>query len=249
MMLRKPCRIAVATVALLTPEAGAFYTMPPPITTTNRVTSMLSRPSAATRQRHPISSTCRRRSLAPLRMAASSNAAAAAGGNDDLRGKVAVVTGSSRGIGKGIAVTLGQRGCTVYVTGRSVGGNTTDKARGSLEETAAEIEAAGGKGIPVACDHAKDEQVKALFERVESEQGRLDILVNNAFALGPGDQLQAKFWTQGADAWDSLITVGLRSHYMASCFAAPLMIKSVKDRGGKPGLIACVSSFGGLTYS
>ncbi|CAN0512346.1 unnamed protein product, partial [Ectocarpus sp. 8 AP-2014] len=92
-------------------------------------------------------------------------------------------------------------------------------------------------------------QVKALFERVESEQGRLDILVNNAFALGPGDQLQAKFWTQGADAWDSLITVGLRSHYMASCFAAPLMIKSVKDRGGKPGLIACVSSFGGLTYS
>ncbi|CBN79900.1 oxidoreductase, short chain dehydrogenase/reductase family [Ectocarpus siliculosus] len=183
-------------------------------------------------------------------MAASSDAAAAAGGDDDLRGKVAVVTGSSRGIGKGIAVTLGQRGCTVYVTGRSVGGNTTDKEiGGSLEETAAEIEAAGGKGIPVACDHAKDEQVKALFEKVESEQGRLDILVNNAFALGPGDQLQAKFWTQGADAWDSLITVGLRSHYVASCFAAPLMIKSVKDRGGKPGLIACVSSFGGLTYS
>ncbi|CBN79894.1 Short-chain dehydrogenase/reductase [Ectocarpus siliculosus] len=250
LLLRKPCRIAVATVVLLAPEAGAFYTMPPPTTTTNSVTSMLSRPSAATRQRHPISSTCRRRSLAPLRMAASSDAAAAAGGDDDLRGKVAVVTGSSRGIGKGIAVTLGQRGCTVYVTGRSVGGNTTDKEiGGSLEETAAEIEAAGGKGIPVACDHAKDEQVKALFERVESEQGRLDILVNNAFALGPGDQLQAKFWTQGADAWDSLITVGLRSHYMASCFAAPLMIKSVKDRGGKPGLIACVSSFGGLAYS
>lgn len=129
LLLRKPCRIAVATVILLAPEAGAFYTVPPPTaTTTNSATSMLSRPSAATQHRHPISSTCRRRSLAPLRMAPSSDAAAAAGGDDDLRGKVAVVTGSSRGIGKGIAVTLGQHGCTVYVTGRSVEGNTTDKA-------------------------------------------------------------------------------------------------------------------------
>eukprot|EP00752_Nemacystus_decipiens_P004175 g3817.t1 len=167
-----------------------------------------------------------------------------------LRVRVAVVTGSSRGIGKGIAVTLGERGCTVYVTGRSAGGTSTDQGSGgSIEETAAAIEAAGGKGVPVACDHAQDAQVKALFEKVESEQGRLDILVNNAFALGPGDQLKTKFWRQGADAWDSLMTVGLRSHYMASCFAAPLMIKSAQDRGGKPGLIACVSSFGGLTYT
>eukprot|EP00903_Cladosiphon_okamuranus_P018046 g16607.t1 len=184
-----------------------------------------------------------------LRMTATSNDASA-GGADALRGKVAVVTGSSRGIGKGIAVTLGERGCTVYVTGRSAGGACTDQdSGGSLEETAAAIDASGGKGIPVACDHAEDEQVKALFEKVESEQGRLDILVNNAFALGPGLQLKIKFWKQGADAWDSLMTVGLRSHYMASCFAAPLMIKSARDRGGKPGLIACVSSFGGLTYT
>eukprot|EP00904_Undaria_pinnatifida_P014191 jgi/Undpi1/9902/HiC_scaffold_28.g12356.m1 len=190
----------------------------------------------------------------------------------DLEGTVAVVTGSSRGIGKGIAITLGQRGCTVYVTGRSAGGTTTEQELGgTLEETAAAIDAAGGKGIPVACDHADDAQardihtlplcgtapcphpegcaVKALFERVESEQGKLDVLVNNAFTLGPGDQLKTKFWKQGANAWDPLMTVGLRSHYMASCFAAPLIIKSAKDRDRKPGMIACVSSFGGLTYT
>ncbi|CAN0373913.1 unnamed protein product, partial [Hapterophycus canaliculatus] len=68
---------------------------------------------------------------------------------------------------------------------------------GTLEETAAEIEAAGGQGIPVACDHAQDAEVKALFDKVEAEQGRLDILVNNAFALGPGVQLKTKFWEQG----------------------------------------------------
>ncbi|CAM9828752.1 unnamed protein product [Scytosiphon promiscuus] len=231
------CWVAAAAVA-----THAFTTNPSITTTTPR------HAAAVTGQtRSPLSR--------PLRMSTSSQGAGQVGGGDlqakDLRGKVAVVTGSSRGIGKGIAVTLGERGCTVYVTGRSAGGSSTDKnVGGTLEETAAEIDAAGGRGIPVACDHAQDVQVKALFEKVEAEQGRLDILVNNAFALGPGDNLQTNSTEDGcADAWDSLMTVGLRSHYMASCFATPLMIKSVQDRGGKPGLIACVSSFGGLTYT
>ncbi|CAM9197399.1 unnamed protein product [Pylaiella littoralis] len=248
---------------ILVPTAQAFSTAvsptpPPAFITKNTAALSLSTTAgagaAASPNRVAADAICNKRTyrssaLRPVLNAMSSSGAAAAGGND-LRDKVAVVTGSSRGIGKGIAVTLGERGCTVYVTGRSAGGTTTEQELGgTLEETAAAIDAAGGKGIPVACDHAQDTQVQVLFERVESEQGRLDILVNNAFALGPGDQLKAKFWKQGADAWDSLMTVGLRSHYMASCFAVPLMIKSVKERGGKPGLIACVSSFGGLSYT
>ncbi|CAN0075849.1 unnamed protein product [Discosporangium mesarthrocarpum] len=141
-------------------------------------------------------------------------------------------------------------GCTVYLTGRSSGGKSTDKENGgTLEETVEEVIAAGGQGVAVSCDHANDSQVKALFERVESEQGRLDLLVNNAFCLGPGEQLKTKFWLQGAGAWDPLIDVGLRSHYIASCYATPLMIKSAEGPRAPPGLIVHISSFGGLTYT
>ncbi|CAM9753819.1 unnamed protein product, partial [Choristocarpus tenellus] len=114
-----------------------------------------------------------------------------------LKGKVAVVTGASRGIGKGIALALGEEGCIVYLTGRSSGGRTTDEELGgTVEQTVEDIRAAGGHGVAVLCDHADDTQA-TLFERVESEQGRLDLLVNNAFCLGPGEQLTVKFWEQG----------------------------------------------------
>src|SRR5438477_11606659 len=95
---------------------------------------------------------------------------------------IAIVTGASRGAGRGIAIALGTHGCTVYVTGRSQ--KPGDHALpGTIYETAEAVTAAGGKGIAVRCDHADDEQVKALFEQVEAEQGRLDILVNNAAAI------------------------------------------------------------------
>ena len=167
-----------------------------------------------------------------------------------LAGKVAVVTGASRGVGKGIALGLGEGGATVYVTGRSL--DSSDDHRGSLTQTAQEIDRLGGKGIAARCDHAVDEQVKAVFDRVRSEQGRLDLLVNNVMStpqrseLPPGLstfwELQP-FWAMPVKFWDSFNNVGLRSHYVASAFAAPLMIET----GG--GLIVCISSGGAIQYS
>src|SRR5687768_2462746 len=95
---------------------------------------------------------------------------------------VAVVTGASRGAGRGIAIALGSHGCTVYVTGRSEKEGDASIS-GTIYATAEEVTKAGGKGIAVRCDHGDDEQVKALFEQVEREQGRIDILVNNACAI------------------------------------------------------------------
>ena len=92
---------------------------------------------------------------------------------------VAVVTGASRGAGLGIAHALGGHGCTVYVTGRTEKPGQSPLA-GTIHETAELVTAAGGEGIAVAVDHADDEQTKALFDRVGREQGRIDILVNNA---------------------------------------------------------------------
>lgn len=112
-----------------------------------------------------------------------------------LAGQVAIVTGASRGIGKGIAVGLGEFGATVYVTGRTTGsGNGTTGGvggaplKGSLDETCALVVKAGGKCFAVAADSGSDSQLEALFARVVQEQGRLDILVNNAFSACRGRQ-------------------------------------------------------------
>lgn len=98
-----------------------------------------------------------------------------------LNDRIAVVTGASRGAGKGIALVLGEAGATVYVTGRSVAGSTTENMPGSIEETAEAVTERGGRGIPVRCDHTVDVEVEALFRRVRGEQGRLDLLVNNVW--------------------------------------------------------------------
>ena len=100
----------------------------------------------------------------------------------ELKGKVALVTGASRGVGKGIALGLGEAGATVYVTGRTAEeGTDVEKLGGTVFSTAEEVTAAGGKGIAIHCDHRDDSQVQALFQRVREERGRLDILVNNAW--------------------------------------------------------------------
>src|ERR1700741_5627343 len=101
-----------------------------------------------------------------------------------LSGKVAVVTGASRGVGKGAALALADEGATVYVTGRTVTSGSAPLP-GTVGETAAEVDARGGKGIAVQVDHGDDAQIAALFDRVKAEQGRLDILVNNAIAIPP----------------------------------------------------------------
>lgn len=157
-----------------------------------------------------------------------------------LKGVVAVVTGASRGAGKGIALALGSQGATVYVTGRSQKEGDAPLP-GTVFGTAEEVTRAGGQGIAVVVDHSDDAQVAALFQQVEREQGRLDILVNNATQLH--DQLIEKggFWTKPLELVD-ILDVGLRSGYVASWYAAPLMVKA------KNGLIAFTSSFGASCY-
>lgn len=160
--------------------------------------------------------------------------------NKPLAGVVAIVTGASRGAGKGIALALGAEGATVYITGRSL--QEGDAALpGTIHSTAEAVSKAGGKGIAVACDHRKDADVKALFERVQQEQGKLNILVNNATFLH--DELINKggFWEKPLALVD-ILDVGLRSAYVASYYAAPLMVKQ------RNGLIAFTSSFGASCY-
>lgn len=158
-----------------------------------------------------------------------------------LSGKVAIVTGASRGIGKGIAVALAAQGATVYVTGRTVTADTS-ALPGTVGETAAECCRRGGKGIAVQVDHASDEQVAALFDQVNREQGRLDILVNNAFAL-PDDLTEPKsFWEKPLSNWD-MVDVGVRSNFVAAWHAANIMVPQ------RCGLIVAISGYTGVSYT
>ena len=159
--------------------------------------------------------------------------------------EVAVVTGASRGAGKGIALGLGAKGMTVYVTGRSttssLGSARGTALPGTIGETAAEISKLGGRGIAVACDHGKDADVAALFEQVQRESGRLDVLVNNATFIHDALIDPGAFWTKPLELV-SILDVGLRSAYVASYHAAPMMVRQGS------GLITFVSSYGGVCY-
>ncbi|MQY31121.1 SDR family NAD(P)-dependent oxidoreductase [Nocardia aurantia] len=158
-----------------------------------------------------------------------------------LSGKVAVVTGASRGIGKGIALALAGQGATVYVTGRTVTPGSY-ALPGTVGETAAECDRRGGKGIAVAVDHNDDDRVAALFDRVGREQGRLDILVNNAFSL-PEDLTDPEpFWAKPLSNWE-MIDVGVRSNFVAAWHAAKLMTPN------KSGLIVAISGYTGVSYT
>ena len=158
-----------------------------------------------------------------------------------MKNGVAVVTGASRGAGQGIARALGAAGYTVYVTGRSQKADASPLG-GTIHETAAEVTAAGGRGVAYACDHADDEAVRGLFATVERDEGRLDILVNNAAAIS-GDLIQrGGFWTRPVEMAD-IITVGLRSSYIAAHAAAPLLV-------AKPGgLLVFTSAPGAVNYA
>ena len=160
--------------------------------------------------------------------------------------KIALVTGASRGAGAGIARGFGEMGYTVYVTGRTV---TPGDAKGwdgtvlpgTVSETAQKITENGGKGIPVVCDHADDASVARLFEQIMDEQGRLDVLVNNAAYMHHQLIDKAPFWEKELDA-QKILDVGLRSAYVASWHAAKIMVPQ------KSGLIAMTSSFGASCY-
>ena len=156
-------------------------------------------------------------------------------------GPVALVTGGSRGAGAGIAHALGSHGCTVYVTGRTENSGEAALA-GTIHETAQRVTEAGGTGIAVRVDHGDDEQVRALFERIEREQGRLDILVNNAAIIRDEMMGRTKFWEEPLNVVDTL-NVGLRSSYVATVYAAPLMLPQRK------GLVVFTSSSGAVHYA
>lgn len=142
-----------------------------------------------------------------------------------LKDKVALVTGASRGAGKAIALALGSRGATVFVSARSARAEPSpDGAPGTVEDTADEVTAIGGLGIPVVCDHTDDAQVDALFDRISQEWGRLDVLVNNAWAGNDIPISTAPFWQLDAREWFLNMTTGVRAAYMASRAAVPLML-------------------------
>lgn len=153
--------------------------------------------------------------------------------------RVAVVTGASRGAGRGIALALGEAGATVYVTGRTRAEGQA-ALPGTVFATAEEIDRRGGNGVPVVCDHADDDQVAALFERVEAEQGRLDILVNNAFVVPDKLATKGPFWQKPLEL-QHMFEVGLRSCYVAAYYGAPLLVR-------QGGLLVHTSSFGGACY-
>ncbi len=158
-----------------------------------------------------------------------------------LDGKIAVVTGASRGIGRGIALGLGEAGALVYVTGRSVKEGDA-KLPGTIGATAEEVTKRGGRGVAVRVDHGDDEQIRALFERVASEQGRLDVLVNNVFKVPDPPVWDGKFFEHPVSIWDDMVGIGLRAHYVASVHAAPLLIPA------RDGLVVNVSSIGASSY-
>ena len=153
---------------------------------------------------------------------------------------IAIVTGASRGAGRGIAIALGSHGCTVYVTGRSQE-RGRDGLPGTIHETAAAVTQAGGRGIAVACDHSDDDQVAALFAQVAEEAGRIDILVNNACAIQDALHAPGGFWEKPL-ALSQMIEVGVRSSYVASWHAARMMV----PQGS--GLIVFTSSPGSVHY-
>lgn len=162
-----------------------------------------------------------------------------------LKGKVAVVTGASRGIGRGIALVLAEQGATVYITGRTVA-QGEHYLPGTVSETAAECtargQAEGGKGVAVACDHGDDDQVAALFDQVAREQGRLDLLVNNALQISDDLIVKKPFWEKplsNLEMWQ----VGVHSNFVAAWHAARIMA----PQGS--GLIVAISGYVGVTYT
>ena len=144
-----------------------------------------------------------------------------------LGGKVALVAGGTRGAGRGISVELGAAGATVYVTGRTSESGRSEMDRPeTIEETAALVGEAGGRGIPVRVDHLEPEQVRALVERIDSEQGRLDVLVNDVWGGDPLAEWNKPVWEHSLEKGLRLLRLAVDTHIITSHFALPLLIRN-----------------------
>lgn len=159
-----------------------------------------------------------------------------------LHGKIAVVAGATRGAGRGIAVSLGEAGATVYCTGRSIRGQASDLNRTeTIEETAELVTARGGLGIPIKVDHTVESEVRSLFEQIRAEQnGQLDVLVNNIWG---GEQLtewKTPFWKHSLSKGLLMQERAVKTHLITSYYGAPLMVER------KQGLIIEVTD--GIDY-
>ena len=155
--------------------------------------------------------------------------------------KVALVTGASKGVGKGAAEGLAEAGYKVYFTGRSSSKDNPPKPL-TIEATAQSVDEFGGEGVPILLDHNDDKQVQKLVDRVRMEDGRLDVLVNNVFQIPNPPAMGKGFWEHPVSVWDDQCGVGLRGYYVMSALAAPLMVER------KSGLIVNISSRGGREY-
>jgi NAD(P)-dependent dehydrogenase (short-subunit alcohol dehydrogenase family) len=143
-----------------------------------------------------------------------------------LEGKVALVAGGTRGAGRGISVQLGAAGATVYVTGRTSEAGRSEMSRPeTIEETAALVDEAGGRGIAVRVDHLEPEQVQGLVERIDREQGRLDVLVNDVWGGDPLAEWNKPVWEHSLEKGLRLLRLAVDTHIITSHFAIPLLIR------------------------
>ncbi|WP_371778935.1 SDR family oxidoreductase [Streptosporangium subroseum] len=146
--------------------------------------------------------------------------------SESLRGKIALVAGATRGAGRGIAVELGAAGATVYVTGRTTREQRSEMDRTeTIEETAELVTAAGGKGIAVQVDHLVPEQVRALVERIDQEQGGLDVLVNDIWGGEMMFSWDMRLWEHSLDKGMRILRLAIDTHIITSHYALPLLIR------------------------
>src|SRR5262250_439226 len=166
----------------------------------------------------------------------------------DLKGRVALVAGATRGVGRGTALALGEAGATVYCTGRSTRTKPTKRSPArrlpseyylgrpeTIEETAELVTARGGKGIAVAMDHLEPERIKELVARIRQEQGKLHILVND-ISESAEHEFGKTFWQLDLEKGFAMFRNGIHTHILTSHYTAPLMIETAKG-GTTPGLI------------